>query len=127
MELFIKNMAERGGNAMRKAGYKVSIVLPVYNGETYLSLAVESILRQTYGNWELIIVDDCSADNSYGIAKSYAKKDPRITVYKNRENKKLPRSLNAGFCMATGDLFTWTSDDNILKPETIERTNLYLT
>ena len=106
---------------MRKEHYKVSIILPVYNGRKYLSLAIESIIRQTYENWELIIVDDCSTDRSYDIAKGYAMKDQRIDVYKNRENKKLPRSLNAGFHMATGDLFTWTSDDNVLMPETIER------
>lgn len=100
--------------------YKVSIVLPVYNGEKYLPLAIESIIQQTYQNFELIVIDDCSTDQSYCIAKSYAKKDSRIRVYKNRENKKLPRSLNAGFHMASGDLLTWTSDDNILKPEMLE-------
>lgn len=100
--------------------YKVSIVLPVYNGEKYLARAIESILQQTYKNFELIIIDDCSTDESNRIAKSYAKLDARIRVYKNRENIKLPRSLNAGFRVATGELFTWTSDDNILKPETIE-------
>lgn len=106
---------------MEMAKYKVSIVLPVYNGEKYLALAIESILRQTYGDFELIIIDDCSTDKTNQIAKSYVRQDARVRVFKNRENKKLPRSLNAGFRMATGDLFTWTSDDNILKPEAIER------
>lgn len=105
---------------MGEEEYKVSIVLPVYNGEKYLSRAIESILQQTYKNFELIIIDDCSTDKSNQIAKSYAKSDARIRVYKNRENRKLPRSLNAGFRVATGELFTWTSDDNILRPETIE-------
>lgn len=100
--------------------YKVSIVLPVYNGEKYLPRAIESILQQTYRNFELIIIDDCSTDKSHRIAKNYAKMDARIRVYKNRENRKLPRSLNAGFRVATGNLFTWTSDDNILKPEAFE-------
>ena len=104
----------------RKEEYKVSIILPVYNGERYLSLAIESIIQQTYTNFELIIIDDHSIDKSNKIARSYAQKDSRIRVYKNRENRKLPRSLNAGFRMATGDLFTCTSDDNILKQETIE-------
>ena len=100
--------------------YKVSIVLPVYNGEKYLPRAIESILQQTYKNFELIIIDDSSTDKSNQIAKSYAKTDARIRVYKNRENRKLPKSLNAGFHVAKGNLFTWTSDDNILKPEAIE-------
>lgn len=99
---------------------KVSIVLPVYNGEKYLRLALDSILSQTYTNFELIIIDDCSSDTSYAIARSYAKRDKRIRVYRNRENKKLPKSLNAGFHLASGELFTWTSDDNLLKPNTIE-------
>lgn len=105
---------------MEKENFKVSIILPVYNGEKYLSSAIESILRQTYQNFELIIIDDCSTDKSNQIAKYYARTDARIRIYKNRENRKLPRSLNAGFRQATGDLFTWTSHDNILKPETIE-------
>lgn len=105
---------------MSNEEYKVSIVLPVYNGEKYLPRAIESILQQTYRNFELIIIDDCSTDKSHQIAKSYAKTDARIRVYKNCENRKLPKSLNAGFRMATGELFTWTSDDNILKLEAIE-------
>jgi len=105
---------------MGKEEYKVSIVLPVYNGQKYLPRAIESILQQTYRNFELIIIDDCSTDKSHQIARNYAKTDARIRVYKNRENRKLPKSLNAGFRVATGNLFTWTSDDNILKPEAIE-------
>ena len=100
--------------------YKVSIILPVHNGERYLSSAIESIITQTYENIELIIIDDFSSDHSNKIAKSYAQKDSRVRVYRNKENKKLPRSLNAGFKMATGEFFTWTSDDNLLKPETIQ-------
>lgn len=105
---------------MRREEYKVSIILPVYNGEKYLAAAIKSILHQTYRNLELIIVDDCSTDESSQIAKSYAETDRRIRVFRNRKNVKLPRSLNNGFRVATGDLFTWTSDDNILKPDAIE-------
>ena len=79
---------------MRKKIYKVSIILPVYNGEKYLALAIESILQQTYSNFELIIIDDCSTDKSNQIAKSYMKIDSRIKVYKNKKNKKLPKTLN---------------------------------
>ena len=105
---------------MYQEEYKVSIVLPVYNGEKYLPRAIESILSVSYRNYELIIIDDCSTDKSNQIAKSYAEMDARIKVYRNRQNKKLPKSLNAGFRMAKGNLFTWTSDDNILRPEAIE-------
>lgn len=99
---------------------KVSIVLPVYNGEDNLSEAIESILRQTYKNIELIIVNDCSTDGSKAIAEAFMAKDNRIKIVDNVRNLKLPNSLNAGFNEATGDYFTWTSDDNILKDNNIE-------
>ena len=99
---------------------KVSIVLPVYNGEQFLSLSIESVLSQTYQNWELIIVNDCSTDNSPAIMEKYVEKDPRIRIIHNAENQKLPESLNIGFRAARGDYFTWTSDDNMYKPDAIE-------
>lgn len=82
----------------------VSIVLPVYNGEKYLASAIESILAQSYRNWELILVNDCSTDRSLEIMENYAGKDARIRVVQNAENLKLPRSLNAGFAEAKGNI-----------------------
>ena len=78
----------------------ISIVLPVYNGEAYLADSIESILRQTYENWELIIVNDCSTDHTLEIAESYQKRDPRIRVFSNERNLKLPHTLNAGYAEA---------------------------
>lgn len=94
----------------------VSIVLPVWNGENYLGEALGSILKQTYKNFELIIVDDCSTDGSLSIAKFFADRDKRIKIITNELNLKLPASLNKGFSIAVGEYFTWTSDDNILEP-----------
>lgn len=99
----------------------VSIVLPVYNGEKYLSESIDSVIAQSYQNWELIIIDDCSSDNSSDIAKDYAARDSRIHYYRNEQNLKLPRSLNRGFSFAKGDYLTWTSDDNLYLPEAIEQ------
>lgn len=99
----------------------VSIVLPVYNGEKYLSLSIESIIAQTYENWELIIIDDCSTDNSAMIAKEFAEKDSRINYYKNEVNLKLPKGLNKGFSLSKGEYLTWTSDDNLYLPEALEK------
>lgn len=93
----------------------ISIILPVYNGEAYLSKAIDSILNQSFLNWELIIVNDCSTDQSLDIAKRYKEIDSRISIVENEINKKLPFSLNAGFLVAQGDYITWTSDDNVLK------------
>lgn len=105
---------------------KISIVLPVHNGEKYISQAIESVLQQSYENWELIIVNDCSIDGTSRIINDYEKKDTRIRVYNNDKNLKLPATLNVGFSYAKGDYFTWTSDDNILLPQFLEVLNRYL-
>lgn len=99
----------------------VSIVLPVHNGEKYLIESIESCRNQTYENWELIIIDDCSTDRSEAIARFFAKEDQRIRYYKNETNLKLPRALNRGFSIARGDYLTWTSDDNYYRPEAIDK------
>lgn len=99
----------------------ISIVLPVYNGEKYLKESIDSILAQTYKNWELLIVDDCSTDSSAEIAKEYAEGDERINYYRNENNLRLPRNLNKGFRLAKGDYLTWTSDDNRYKPTALEK------
>lgn len=95
--------------------------MPVYNGETYLRESIESVLGQTYREWELILVNDCSTDGSPAIMEEYQKRDSRIRVVHNSENQKLPRSLNIGFEHADGEYFTWTSDDNKYKPRALER------
>ena len=100
---------------------KISIVLPTYNGELFLAKAIDSVLNQTYKNFELIIVDDCSTDSTSAIINSYIKKDARIKLIRNEVNKKLPASLNIGFSNATGDYYTWTSDDNEYYPEALEK------
>ena len=63
----------------------VSVVTPVYNCEEYLSACIESVLAQTYSNWDYVIVNNCSTDNSLDIARKYAEKDDRIRVFENRE------------------------------------------
>lgn len=99
----------------------ISIVLPVYNGSQYLRESIDSILAQTYTNWELLILDDCSTDDSPRIAKEYEQNDPRIHYYRNPRNLRLPRNLNRGFSLAKGDYLTWTSDDNRYRPTALER------
>ena len=63
----------------------ISVVTPVYNGGKYLSQCIESVLAQTYRNWEYIIVDNCSSDRSLDIVKSRARKDTRIRIHNNQE------------------------------------------
>ena len=98
----------------------ISIILPVYNGEKYLSQSIESVLNQTYKNIELIIVNDCSTDTTLSISSSYAALDSRIKIINNKENKKLPASLNIGHKQAKGDFITWTSDDNFYNDNALE-------
>ena len=105
---------------------KVSIILPVYNGEKRVSRAIDSILNQTYSNFELIVVNDCSTDNTKAVLEEYVERDSRIKVIDNIENLKLPNSLNRGFEEAKGDYFTWTSDDNVYKPQAISKMVDYL-
>ena len=113
-------------DSMEPAAYKesigcpfVSIVLPTYNGSRYLAEAIESCVNQTYPNWELIIVDDGSTDETPEIVAKYVVKDGRIKSIRHDENRNLPAALNTGFAVARGDLFTWTSDDNQYRPEAL--------
>jgi len=99
----------------------VSIVLPVYNGADRLSRSIESVLKQTYQNWELIIVNDCSKDDSLKIAKEFSLKDKRINVISHEVNRKLPTALNTGFKISKGSYLTWTSHDNEFKEIAIEK------
>jgi hypothetical protein len=105
---------------------KVSIVLPVFNGMRYLRESIESCLGQSHRNLELIIVDDASTDGTPAMIAEYARKDPRVVAIRNAKNMRLPRSLNTGFSRATGDLLTWTSDDNNYATGGIEALVRYL-
>lgn len=99
----------------------VSIVMPIRNGQKYLSESIHSVLNQTYPNIELILVDDASSDSTPDIISKFSKVDSRIRVFTNSNNLKLPASLNVGFRESLGDWLTWTSDDNLLETDCIEK------
>lgn len=99
---------------------QISIVLPTFNGEAYLAESIESILSQTFEDFELIIVNDCSTDRTAEIIEQYVKKDSRVKSIYNDVNQRLPKSLNIGFENASGKYYSWTSDDNIYKPQALE-------
>ena len=105
---------------------KVSIVLPTYNGKKYLKESIDSVVNQTFKDWELIIVDDCSTDGTEILVEEIAKKDSRIKVIHNAFNKTLPGALNAGFSLAKGEYYTWTSDDNMYLASAIREMVQYL-
>lgn len=97
----------------------VSVVLPTYKRAHLLGGAIRSILAQTHRNLELIVVDDNSPDDTAAVVHAFD--DPRIRYLKNDPNLRLPRALNRGFAEAQGDYLTWTSDDNFLAPNAIEK------
>jgi glycosyltransferase involved in cell wall biosynthesis len=101
-----------------KALAKVSIILPTHNRAKYLRQSVESCLKQTYQNIELIVVDDNSQDDTRSIILSCV--DQRVKYIKLEKNSGLPTALNKGFSLASGQYLTWTSDDNFYSPEAIE-------
>lgn len=104
----------------------ISIVLPVYNGERFLRASIDSVISQTYTNWELLVIDDCSTDSTADIVAEYVSKDKRIKYFKNEVNLRLPRNLNRGFSLTSGDYLTWTSDDNVFMPTALEKMYLAL-
>ncbi len=91
---------------------RVSIVLPTYNGARFLAESIQSCLDQTFTDWELIIVDDASTDDTASIASDFAAQDARIKLLRHDTNKKLPHALNTGYEATRGEFITWTSDDN---------------
>lgn len=91
----------------------VSILMPLYNAEKWLAQTIESVLAQRYFNWELIIVDDGSTDNSYEIAQTFAKKDNRIKVYKQK-NKGACAARNKAFELSKGDYIQYLDADDLL-------------
>ena len=99
---------------------KVSIIMPSYNYALYIKEAIESILKQTYKNWDLIIIDDASTDFSLNIINEYVKKDSRIKLIINEKNLGLAATLKKAVNLADGDWIAFLESDDILLPESIE-------
>lgn len=100
---------------------RVSIGLPVFNGEKYIKQALDSILAQTYQNFELIISDNASTDETQQICREYAKKDSRIRYYRNAKNIGAARNFNRVFELSSGEYFKWAAYDDVLAPEFLSR------
>lgn len=97
--------------------YKISILMPTYNVETFVEEAVRSILSQTYQNFELIVVDDCSTDNTFTILQDLAEEDDRIILEHNEKNSKICVTLNKAWSLAKGDFIARMDGDDISMPE----------
>lgn len=99
---------------------KISIIIPVYNTEKYLGTCIESVLNQTYTNFELLLIDDGSTDTSGSICDTYAGKDTRITVY-HRKNEGVSASRNFGLQLASGEYILFVDSDDLILPNYIEK------
>jgi glycosyltransferase involved in cell wall biosynthesis len=97
----------------------VSVVMPVYNDEKYVGEAIESILNQTFEDFEFIIIDDASKDNSLKIIKEYAKKDKRIKLIINKKNKGNWATRNIGMESSVGKYILTQDSDDLSKKERI--------
>ncbi len=97
-----------------------SIVVPVYNVELYLKECIESIIEQTYSEWELILIDDGSTDKSGEICRSYEKQDERIKVF-TKTNSGQADSRNVGIEKATGDYLLFVDSDDFIANDTLQR------
>lgn len=91
----------------------VSIITPAYNVENYISQTIESVINQTYKNWEMIIIDDCSKDKTYFIMNDYAKTDNRIKIYKNIDNKGVCYTRNRAIDIAKGKYIAFLDSDDL--------------
>ncbi|MBE5754576.1 MAG: glycosyltransferase family 2 protein [Clostridiales bacterium] len=97
----------------------VSIIMPNYNCEKFVGETIKSVINQTYTNWEILFVDDCSTDNSIKIAESF--KDNRIRIFKNEKNSGAAVSRNWALREAKGEYIAFLDSDDIWVPEKLEK------
>lgn len=99
----------------------VSIITPVYNCEKLLSKTIECVLNQTYKNWEMLLVDDCTPDNSAKVIEDYVKRDSRIKYFKLEKNSGAAIARNKALSEANGRFIAYLDADDLWKPEKLEK------
>lgn len=100
---------------------RVSIGMPVYNGERFLREALESLLAQTFRDFEVVISDNASTDNTRAICEDYAARDPRIQYYRSEHNQGAAWNFNRVFELASGEYFKWFAHDDLLMPDNLHK------
>lgn len=100
---------------------KLSVVVPVYNAKEYLLRCTDSILNQTFKDLELILVDDCSKDDSFKLCQKIAKSDKRVTAYKREQNGGIFAARNTGIELAKGEFITFVDNDDWLDLDMYEK------
>lgn len=99
----------------------VTVIMPAYNAEAYIEVAIRSVLSQTMEDFELYVIDDCSTDRSFQIAERYAKRDSRICVLRNVQNCGVARTRNRGIDLARGTFIALLDSDDVWHPEKLEK------
>lgn len=99
----------------------VSIVMPSYNSERFIAESIKSVQSQTYGDWELLVVDDCSTDDTVSVVEAMANEDQRILVFSNERNSGAACSRNRALREAKGDWVAFLDSDDLWAPEKLER------
>lgn len=99
----------------------VSIITPTFNSSNYISQTIYSVLNQTYQNWEMIIVDDCSTDDTFSIISNFAKQDARIKVFQLEQNSGAGVARNHAIQQAKGNFIAFLDADDLWKPEKLEK------
>ena len=100
---------------------RVSVGLPVYNGERFLPSAVESVLGQTFRDFTLVITDNASTDGTQHICEEFARKDSRIKYHRNQTNIGGPANFNLAYTLATEEYFKWMAHDDVIAPRFLEK------
>ncbi|MBR4565115.1 MAG: glycosyltransferase family 2 protein [Paludibacteraceae bacterium] len=99
----------------------ISIFIPTYNGEKYLAKTLESLLAQSYRDFEVLCVDDSSADSSFSILTQYGEKDPRIKAFQKPHDGDVPHSWQFVFPLIKGEFTLYMSQDDLLAPDSLEK------
>lgn len=99
----------------------ISVVIPAYNASEFLPDAIESILTQTFQDFEIIIIDDCSTDSTWEVIQGFAQKNSRIRAYHNSKNLGIAGNRNKGVSLAVGKYLVWQDADDISMPTRLEK------
>ncbi|MEW4411183.1 glycosyltransferase family A protein [Clostridium sp. AN503] len=99
----------------------ISVIMPAYNAEKTLIQAVQSVINQTYCNWELLIIDDCSIDNTYALMQKLQLSNTKIKILKNHQNAGVSESRNKGVQAALGSWIAFLDSDDMWAPNKLEK------
>lgn len=116
----LQNAPARHGQAATKHPL-VSVVMPAYNAEKYIGEAIRSVQSQTYANWILLVIDDCSTDHTADVVRAFVNTDDRIRIFQNTHNLGAAKTRNRGFELAKGEWVALLDSDDVWHSDKLER------